>query len=78
VIRKYGYYIPLQDKLCGDQEFANQAKQIWDLFGINKKFAGRYDGVSIFLTEEGQPTKRLLVQDFFSEKHKVISFDIKD
>lgn len=64
---RYGYYIAEQKKLCGDKQFADEAKEIYDSFGIPEKHIDKLDGVSIFLKEDGTLTKRVFV-GYFSIK----------
>jgi hypothetical protein len=90
---RHGYFLPLQDKLCGDMEFANESKELYDSLGFTKecdhnkcsqgqacgaryyKYAGRFDGVSIFQRDSGEIVKRVCLQDFFSTEHKVLVKD---
>jgi hypothetical protein len=72
---KYGYYLAESDLLCGDIEFAKQAKDIYLSYGLNCKHAYRYDGVSIYLN--GDITiKRIVLRDFFSEKFRALCYDL--
>lgn len=33
---RFGYFIPKQDLLCGDEEYARQSREIYDSFGLPK------------------------------------------
>lgn len=68
---RHGYFLPSQDRLFGDLPFASEARETFLALGLNPKFAGRYDGVSIYQHVDGPLTKRLVLQDFFSEDLKV-------
>jgi hypothetical protein len=73
---RHGYFLPLQGKLCGDAEFANESKELYDSLVVSEyKFAGRFDGVSIFQRDNGEIVKRLCIQDFFSAELKVLVKD---
>lgn len=72
---KHGYFIPSHNKFYGDMEFATESRELWQVLGLSDKFAGRYDGVSIHQLDNGTVVKRACVQDFFSEKLRVIVKD---
>jgi len=72
---KYGYYLAESNLLCGDIEYAQQAKDIYLSFGLSSKHAYRYDGVSIYLID-GILIKRIILRDFFSEKFRTLSYDL--
>lgn len=65
MITKYGYYVANTKQLYGDMEYANEAKEIYESFGIPTKHTGHQDGVSIFLKDDGSLTKRATAAHFF-------------
>jgi hypothetical protein len=73
---RHGYFLPLQNKLCGDMEFANESKELYDSLGLSYEFAGRFDGASIFQRESGEIVKRVCLQDFFDSQLKVLVRDL--
>jgi hypothetical protein len=77
---RYGYYIPTQDLLCGDLEFATEARENFRALALpcdkHGNYQGnRYDGFSIYVREDGTLVKRLTLQNFFNEKRDFLTID---
>jgi hypothetical protein len=82
-ILRHGYYLPAQDRLCGDQDLAHEAKTHFLSLGLNDGdvyHGSHYDGTSIFIREDGSKHYILCLQDFFADfyaakKFKIIVFE---
>lgn len=69
---RHGYYIAADGTEHGDTEFSAEARRIWTREVGEPKSVGRYDGVSIWTAPDGSVVRRLLVQNFASEKVDVV------
>lgn len=75
-VRYYGYYLARKDMLVGAEGVALGARDRYLYLGLNPKYAGPYDGVSISWDYEGKRTVRVTLQNFFDEKINIMSRDI--
>lgn len=66
-IVRYGYYIPAQDLMYGDIAFAQQAKDLYQTFGLNHKYACSFDGVSVIEYEDCSVKREYILRDFICE-----------
>jgi hypothetical protein len=73
---RFGYYIAAEDMLCGDEEFAKEAKKLFHSLGIEKP--QRMDSVSVYVRDgERDKVVRFTLHDLFAyDKPRTVIFDI--
>lgn len=73
---RLGYYIAAEDMLCGDEEFAAEAKKHFQSLGINEP--QRMDSVSVYVRDsEAEKVVRFTLHDLFAyDKRRTLLFDL--
>jgi hypothetical protein len=71
----YAYYIPSQGLLGGEAALALEAQAYYlEKLGLDPRFAGHYDGATIY-GAEGALTLRVVLQNFFTDQLDVKTHD---
>lgn len=91
---RHGYFLPLQNLMCGDLAFATESREIYIALGFSKacdhsncklgeecpgryyKYAGHYEGVSIFERDDGSLVKRICLRNYFHPEFKHVVQDV--
>ena len=61
-----GYYLPYNDQMFGNDQYALVAKRIYENLELSKKHASTIDGVSLFHdAKSGKLVKRIVLTNFF-------------
>ncbi len=73
---RYGYFLPNKG-LFGDNACAKTSENIYKSMGLDVKFADRFDGVSVIVTDDGKYIYRVVLRGFFDGKIKITDLPMK-
>jgi hypothetical protein len=63
--KRSGWYLPKDDQMHGDYQYALVAKRLFEFYGLSKVNSSTVDGISIFHDSKGNLIKRMVLRNFF-------------